>query len=406
MSDAPARWTIIEPATRWPSFALRELWEYRELLYFLTWRDVKVRYKQTRARRRVGGPAAAARRWSSSASSSAGSPKMPSDGVPYPLFALAGARAVDVLRQRRSRSRRNSLVAQREPRHEGLLPAAGHPARRRARAGCVDFAIAFVRAARCMMRWYGVAPDGRLVAARCRSSLLAIADRARRRALARGAERAVPRRALRGAVPRPALAVRHADRLPEQPARPSRGATLYALNPMVGRGRGLPLGAARRRRRRPAPMLVASALVGARAPRRRRVLLPARRSGRSRTSSEPTHDGRRSARRASASATELGARRDALPDAARAVVESVGAPMRSIARRRAGRRSRVLGAARRLVRGRATARSVGIIGRNGAGKSTLLKILSRDHRADDGARRASAAGSARCSRSAPASTPS
>ena len=29
------------------SLRLRELWEYRELLYFLTWRDIKVRYKQT-----------------------------------------------------------------------------------------------------------------------------------------------------------------------------------------------------------------------------------------------------------------------------------------------------------------------------------------------------------------------
>jgi lipopolysaccharide transport system permease protein len=37
----------IEPSTRWPSLGLRELWDYRELLYFLTWRDIKVRYKQT-----------------------------------------------------------------------------------------------------------------------------------------------------------------------------------------------------------------------------------------------------------------------------------------------------------------------------------------------------------------------
>jgi lipopolysaccharide transport system permease protein len=39
--------TIIEPSTGWVSLKLRELWDYRELLYFLTWRDVKVRYKQT-----------------------------------------------------------------------------------------------------------------------------------------------------------------------------------------------------------------------------------------------------------------------------------------------------------------------------------------------------------------------
>lgn len=38
---------IIEPSHGWASFHLRELWEYRELVYFLVWRDVKVRYKQT-----------------------------------------------------------------------------------------------------------------------------------------------------------------------------------------------------------------------------------------------------------------------------------------------------------------------------------------------------------------------
>jgi lipopolysaccharide transport system permease protein len=38
---------VIRPSKRWPGIRLRELWAYRELLYFLTWRDVKVRYKQT-----------------------------------------------------------------------------------------------------------------------------------------------------------------------------------------------------------------------------------------------------------------------------------------------------------------------------------------------------------------------
>src|SRR5919204_3766239 len=37
----------VRPSTGWVPLRLRELWEYRELLYFLTWRDVKVRYKQT-----------------------------------------------------------------------------------------------------------------------------------------------------------------------------------------------------------------------------------------------------------------------------------------------------------------------------------------------------------------------
>jgi hypothetical protein len=42
----------IEPSKGWVSLKLGELWEYRELLYFLTWRDIKVRYKQTA----LGGP--------------------------------------------------------------------------------------------------------------------------------------------------------------------------------------------------------------------------------------------------------------------------------------------------------------------------------------------------------------
>src|SRR6476619_7453704 len=39
--------TFIRPATGWQLINVRELWRFRELLYFLTWRDVKVRYKQT-----------------------------------------------------------------------------------------------------------------------------------------------------------------------------------------------------------------------------------------------------------------------------------------------------------------------------------------------------------------------
>jgi len=38
---------VIEPPGSWLSFDFRELWEYRELLYFFIWRDIKVRYKQT-----------------------------------------------------------------------------------------------------------------------------------------------------------------------------------------------------------------------------------------------------------------------------------------------------------------------------------------------------------------------
>ena len=39
--------TVIKPTTGWISLGFRDLWAYRELFYFLAWRDIKVRYKQT-----------------------------------------------------------------------------------------------------------------------------------------------------------------------------------------------------------------------------------------------------------------------------------------------------------------------------------------------------------------------
>jgi len=46
MDDSPLVVVSASHSTSWPA-ALRELWQYRGLLYFLTWRDLKVRYKQT-----------------------------------------------------------------------------------------------------------------------------------------------------------------------------------------------------------------------------------------------------------------------------------------------------------------------------------------------------------------------
>jgi lipopolysaccharide transport system permease protein len=44
---APGRLTILRPRPRWAPLNLRELWDYRDVLRFLVWRDVKIRYKQT-----------------------------------------------------------------------------------------------------------------------------------------------------------------------------------------------------------------------------------------------------------------------------------------------------------------------------------------------------------------------
>ena len=43
----PVTRTVIEPARGWQWLNVGELWRHRELLFFLAWRDVKVRYKQT-----------------------------------------------------------------------------------------------------------------------------------------------------------------------------------------------------------------------------------------------------------------------------------------------------------------------------------------------------------------------
>ena len=77
----------VQPSTGWSSLGLRELWEHRELVYFFVWRDLKVRYKQT-----VLGAAWAILQPLHDADLSlffGRLAKVPSDGVPYPLFAYA-----------------------------------------------------------------------------------------------------------------------------------------------------------------------------------------------------------------------------------------------------------------------------------------------------------------------------
>src|SRR5947209_8253155 len=68
---------------------LEEIWRYKELLYFLVWRDVKVRYKQTAigAAWVVLQPMLAIIVFTAVFAYFA---KIPSDGLPYPVFALAG----------------------------------------------------------------------------------------------------------------------------------------------------------------------------------------------------------------------------------------------------------------------------------------------------------------------------
>jgi len=78
----------IEPSKGWVSLKLDELWEYRELLYFLTWRDIKVRYKQTV----LGAAWAIIQPFFTMVVFSlffGKLAKVPSDGIPYPIFSFA-----------------------------------------------------------------------------------------------------------------------------------------------------------------------------------------------------------------------------------------------------------------------------------------------------------------------------
>ncbi len=90
LNDEKITQTIyIKPAGAWLSLDLKELWAYRELLYFLTWRDVKVRYKQTA----IGvlwailQPVLTTAIFTVIFSTVA---RFDSQNVPYPLFALSG----------------------------------------------------------------------------------------------------------------------------------------------------------------------------------------------------------------------------------------------------------------------------------------------------------------------------
>lgn len=80
---------ILEPTHGWRALQLAELWRYREVIYFLAWRDIKVRYKQTvlGAAWAVLQPLLAVLVFAIFLGRLAG---VPSEGVPYPIFCLAG----------------------------------------------------------------------------------------------------------------------------------------------------------------------------------------------------------------------------------------------------------------------------------------------------------------------------
>ncbi|MFH1992492.1 MAG: ABC transporter permease [Pseudomonadota bacterium] len=81
--------TVIEPSKGWIPVDLKEIWNYRELLYFLTKREIQVRYKQTV----LGGLWAIIQPFFTMVVFTlffGRLAKMPSDGIPYPIFVYAG----------------------------------------------------------------------------------------------------------------------------------------------------------------------------------------------------------------------------------------------------------------------------------------------------------------------------
>jgi lipopolysaccharide transport system permease protein len=81
-------WLEIRPTSGWFSLDLRELWTYRELAYFLAWREIKVRYKQTA----IGVAWAVLQPLAMMLVFTIFFGKLgnlPSDGIPYPLFTFA-----------------------------------------------------------------------------------------------------------------------------------------------------------------------------------------------------------------------------------------------------------------------------------------------------------------------------
>lgn len=144
----------IKPSKSWVSLNLRDLWEYRELLYFLTWRDIKVRYKQTAlgAAWAVLQPMAAMLVFSVFFGRLV---KVPSDGLPYPLFAFAALVPWTFFANGLNQSS-NSLVGSANLLKKVYFPRLAIPLAT-VLAGVVDFLLAFIVLLG-MMAFYRVTP--------------------------------------------------------------------------------------------------------------------------------------------------------------------------------------------------------------------------------------------------------
>jgi lipopolysaccharide transport system permease protein len=145
---------IIEPSRGWISLQLRDIWGFRELLYFLVWRDVKVRYKQTLlgAAWAILQPLMTMVVFTIFFGRLAG---VGSDGIPYPLFSYAGLLPWSFFAQGLSQSS-DSLVGSSNLIKKVYFPRLIIPTAS-VLSGVVDFLLAFVVLVG-MMAWFGVWP--------------------------------------------------------------------------------------------------------------------------------------------------------------------------------------------------------------------------------------------------------
>lgn len=149
----------IAPTRGWASLRLREIAEYHELLRFLAWRDIKVRYKQTLlgASWAILQPLATMIVFSIFFGRLAA---MPSDGLPYPVFAYAALVPWQLFAEGLMSSS-NSLVGNAQLIQKVYFPRLIIPLATVASA-LVDFAIAFL-VLLAMMAYYHVAPTARVI---------------------------------------------------------------------------------------------------------------------------------------------------------------------------------------------------------------------------------------------------
>jgi lipopolysaccharide transport system permease protein len=151
--------TRIQPSKGWLNLGVKELWEYRELLYFLTWRDIKVRYKQTAlgASWAILQPLMTMMVFSLFFGKLA---DMPSDGVPYPIFSFTALVPWTFFAYALNQSA-NSLVQSSNLIKKVYFPRLAVPIAS-VLSGLADFAISFVVLI-LMMLYFDIVPSWKIV---------------------------------------------------------------------------------------------------------------------------------------------------------------------------------------------------------------------------------------------------